>query len=51
MMTVMREMTQEQIIAWLIDNGVSESTAQEVADDGIVPTLQDAEAILPAIKG
>ena len=47
----MREMTQEQIIAWLIANGVNESTAQEVADDGIVSTLPDAQAILPEIRG
>jgi len=47
----MREMTQAEIITWLIANGVSESTAQEVADDGIVPTLQDAEAILPELRG
>jgi hypothetical protein len=48
---MMREMTQEQIVEWLIAKGVSESTAQEVADDGIVPTLQDAQAILPEIRG
>lgn len=44
-------MTQEQIVEWLIAEGVSESIAQEVADDGIVPTLADAQAILPEIKG
>ena len=45
------ELTQEQIVEWLIANGVSESVAQEVSDDGIVPTLADAEAILPELRG
>lgn len=47
----MSELTQEQIIAGLIANGVDESTAQQVVNDGLITNIREARQWILELRG
>ncbi len=47
----MSELTQEQIIAGLTANGVDESTAQQVVNDGLITNIREARQWILELRG
>lgn len=45
------QMTADQLVSWLVANGVTQSVAQEIVDEGVVTNIENAEAILPELRG